>query len=123
MKILIIDDSHLSRSLFMRALGEEHTYIQAENGNSGIEQYFLEKPDLVILDLTMPDMNGYKTIEKLLELDPHARVLIGTADIQDSSREMVMALGAAGLITKPFTPEGVKKAVNDALANQDFGIG
>jgi two-component system chemotaxis response regulator CheY len=115
MKILLIDDSALSRNMLKRALGNEYIYIEAADGMSGLESYFLEKPDLVILDLTMPGINGLDVLAKLREMDPHARILIGTADIQDISRKQAEDLGAMGFIVKPFNSEAIQDIVKRAL--------
>jgi two-component system, chemotaxis family, chemotaxis protein CheY len=115
-KILIIDDSTLSRTIIKKTLGEEvYKFIEAEDGISGLEKFFLEKPDLVILDLTMPGMNGMEALAKIREMDPRAQVLIGTADIQDFSQQQAANLGAAGFITKPFSPANIQKTVESAL--------
>lgn len=115
MKILLIDDSALSRSIVKRALGNEYSYIEAVDGMSGLELYFLEKPDLVFLDLTMPGLNGIEVLARLRELDPSVRVVIGTADIQDLSRHQAEELGALEFIVKPFNPESVKAVVQKIL--------
>jgi two-component system, chemotaxis family, chemotaxis protein CheY len=115
-KILLIDDSGLSRTLFKRALGEEaYTYLEAVDGMSGLELYFLEKPDLVILDLTMPGINGLDVLARLREIDPQARVIIGTADVQDFSRQQAEKLGAVDFISKPFNPDNVRTVVRNAV--------
>lgn len=115
MKILIIDDSLFSRNMFKRALGDAHIYVEASDGMRGIELYFVEKPDLVILDLTMPGVNGMDTLAQLRKLDPQARVIIGTSDVQEFSRREARQLGAVGFIDKPFTVEGVQKVVSKIL--------
>jgi two-component system chemotaxis response regulator CheY len=115
MKILLIDDSALSRTLLKRALGGEYTYVDAAEGMAGMETYFLEKPDLVILDLTMPGVNGLEVLTRLRELDPEAKIIIGSADVQEYSRQQAMELGALGFINKPFSPEEVQAAVRKAL--------
>ncbi len=117
MKILLIDDSALSRKLLKGVLGDEFTFLEAIDGMSGLELYFLEKPDLVILDLTMPGLNGMDVLTKLREIDPQARVIIGTADVQNFSRSQAEALGARAFLTKPFTPETVKETIHQALAS------
>jgi two-component system chemotaxis response regulator CheY len=114
-KILLIDDSALSRSIVKRALGDEYSYIEAIDGISGLELYFLEKPDLVFLDLTMPGLNGIEVLAKLREMDPNVRVVIGTADIQDLSRRQAEALGALDFIVKPFNPESIQTVVRKIL--------
>jgi two-component system chemotaxis response regulator CheY len=114
-KILLIDDSRFSRSMLKQALGNEYEYAEAENGLLGLEQYFIFQPDLVLLDLTMPEMNGLEVLARLRQLDPQSKVLICTADIQFSSREQALALGAAGFISKPVVAAELQAAVKKAL--------
>ncbi|HEY0458396.1 MAG TPA: response regulator [Pyrinomonadaceae bacterium] len=115
-KILIVDDSSMSRRM-MRRIVESAGYevVEASEGAAGLEQYFLEKPDLVFLDLTMKDMYGLDVLEKLREMDPEARVIIASADIQDSTRGMVASAGANAFINKPLSPEKVLQAMESVL--------
>jgi len=116
MKILIVDDSSMSRRMLRRIVESAgYEVIEADEGAAGIEQYFLEKPDLVFLDLTMKDMYGLDVLGKLRELDPLARVIIASADIQDSTREMVTAAGANAFINKPLSPEKVLQALEEVI--------
>jgi two-component system chemotaxis response regulator CheY len=92
-----------------------HEVIEADEGAAGLEQFFLEKPDLVFLDLTMKDMYGLDVLGKLRELDPEARVIIASADIQDSTREMVETAGANAFINKPLSPEKVLQALESVI--------
>jgi two-component system, chemotaxis family, chemotaxis protein CheY len=119
MKILLIDDSTLSRNMFKNSLGDKHSFIEAIDGMSGLEKYFLEKPDLVVLDLIMPGMNGLDVLAKLREMDPDARVVIGSADVQDESRRLVMELGALGFIIKPFTPENIRREFDKLMGGEE----
>jgi two-component system, chemotaxis family, chemotaxis protein CheY len=117
MKILIIDDSTLSRNMLKRALGEDHEYLEAADGMSGIEKYYLERPALVVLDLTMPGINGLEVLKKLREIDPEVKILIGTADVQTESRRLAIEYGASGFVSKPFTAETVQAELKDALGD------
>jgi len=115
-KILIVDDSAMSRRMMRRMIESAgHEVIEAEEGPDGLEKYFLEKPDLVFLDLTMKDMYGLDVLSKLRELDPNARVVIASADIQDMTRDLVAEAGADAFINKPLTPEKVIEAMNSVL--------
>ncbi len=115
-KMLIVDDSNLSRRISRRILEEAgHEVVEAADGIAAIEQYFLEKPALVLLDVTMRGMSGIEVLKKLRELDPQARVVIATADIQSSTRALTDAGGAVGFITKPLSDAGVLAAVDSAL--------
>ena len=115
-KILIIDDSSMSRRILRRILESGgYEVVEASEGAVGLEQFFLEKPDLVFLDLTMRDMYGLDVLAKLHELDPEARVIIASADIQDSTRKMVTAAGANAFINKPFSPEKVLQILETVI--------
>jgi two-component system chemotaxis response regulator CheY len=112
-KILIVDDSSMSRRMLRRIVESVgYDVVEADEGAAGLEQYFLENPDLVFLDLTMKDIYGLDVLEKLRELDPQARVIVASADIQDSTREMVAAAGADAFINKPLSPEKVLQVLN-----------
>ena len=115
-KILLVDDSGLARRS-MRAILEPAGYqvVEAEDGMSALERYFLEKPDLVLLDLVMRGMNGLDVLSKLHELDRDARVVVVSADIQDSSREMAESGGASGFVTKPVERAEILKVIADVL--------
>lgn len=116
-KILIVDDSSMSRRMMRRIIeGAGHEVIEAADGAEGIEKYFLERPYLVFLDLTMRDMYGLDVLQKIKELDPGAQVIVASADIQDTTREMVSAAGAADFINKPLLPEKVLNSLNAVLA-------
>jgi two-component system, chemotaxis family, chemotaxis protein CheY len=115
-KILLVDDSGLARRS-MRAILEPVGYevVEAEDGLSALERYFLEKPDLVLLDLVMRGMPGLDVLAKLHELDRDARVVVVSADIQDSSREMAQSGGASGFVTKPIDRVAILRVVAEVL--------
>lgn len=115
-RILVVDDSGMSRRTLRKILEPAgHKVTEAEDGIVALERYFLDKPDLVLLDLTMTGMYGIDVLNKLREMDPEARVIIASADIQSSTRDMVEAGGAQAFIYKPFTGEMVLKTVNLVL--------
>ena len=101
-KILLVDDSGFSRRMIKNTLGEGYSYIEAASGEAGLDLFIDSNPDLVILDLTMPGMNGLEVLERIKEIDPSARVIIGSADIQEYNRLRALELGALGFVNKPF---------------------
>ncbi|GAB4215602.1 MAG: response regulator [Roseiflexaceae bacterium] len=114
--ILLVDDSNLSRRILRRILEPAgHRIVEASDGMSALERYFLDRPDLVMLDMTMVGMHGLDVLSKLHELDPQARVVVATADIQSSTQTLARDSGAAGFVAKPFTEEHVLAAVNRVL--------
>jgi two-component system chemotaxis response regulator CheY len=116
-KILIVDDSALSRRTLRRILESAgYEVVEADDGMTALEVYFLEKPRLVLLDLVMKGMYGLDVLVKLREMDPKALVVVASADIQSSTRQMVDEAGALGFINKPFVSEQVIASVEAALA-------
>ena len=107
----------MSRRILRRILESAgNDVIEAEDGAAGLELFFLEKPDVVFLDLTMKDMYGLEVLAKIREVDPAARAVIASADIQDQTREMVDKAGASAFVNKPLTEEKVLQALESAMA-------
>ncbi|HET9941849.1 MAG TPA: response regulator, partial [Terriglobia bacterium] len=116
-KILVVDDSKLSRRTLRRILETAgFSVIEAEDGMSALELYFLERPDAVLLDLVMTGMYGLEVLDKIREIDANARVLIASADIQSSTRQLAEQGGAAAVINKPLVAEDVLDALQKVLA-------
>ncbi len=115
-KVLVVDDSRLARRSLRQILEPAgFAIVEAEDGMNALERYFLEKPDVVFLDLLMEGMHGFDVLAKLREMDPQARVLVVSADVQSSSREMAQAAGASGFIEKPFDARRIVEAVGAVL--------
>jgi two-component system chemotaxis response regulator CheY len=108
-KILIVDDSMMSRMMIKKCLPSSDQYSyelqEVDGGTKCLDSYSKAPYDLVLLDLTMPDMDGFETLEKLKEMDPDAKVVIVTADIQQKAAERVFALGALEVVKKPTSQE------------------
>src|SRR3954451_3576437 len=115
-KILVVDDSSLSRKISRRILEEAgHTVEDVADGLAALERYALDRPDLVLLDVTMAEMDGLEVLRQLRAMDPAARVVMVTADVQSSTRELAGAGGAVGFVGKPLAAEAVLRAVDAAL--------
>jgi two-component system chemotaxis response regulator CheY len=114
-KVLLVDDSGMARRSTRRILeGAGYLVVEAEDGMSALERYFVEKPDVVMLDLVMKGMYGLEVLTKLREMDPEARVIVLSADIQTTSRDMVRTAGAAGFLNKPVDSEAMLEMVAKA---------
>ena len=115
-KVLVVDDSGLARRRVRAILeGAGYEVIEAEDGMSALERYFVARPDLVVLDLVMKGMYGLDVLAKLREMDPSARVIVVSADVQTSSHEMVEKAGAAGFLMKPVDSDQVLGLVRSTL--------
>ena len=111
-----MDDSSMSRRIVRGILeGAGHEVTEAADGMAALERYSLEKPDLVVLDMVMEGMYGLDVLQKLYEIDEHARIIVATADIQHSTREMAEQAGSRGFLTKPIRKEELLSLVNSVL--------
>lgn len=105
-KILITDDSGFSRKVLRRMLEKEgYEVVEAADGMNAIEQFLVESPEAVFLDLTMPGLNGLEVISKLKHINPAVPIIIASADIQESTMKMAFELGATIYLHKPFNEE------------------
>ena len=115
-KILLVDDSALARRSIRRILeGAGYAVVEAEDGLSALERYSLERPDVVMLDLVMKGMYGLDVLSKLREMDAAAKVIVVSADVQTSSRELVREAGAAGFLNKPIEASELVRMVEEAM--------
>lgn len=115
-KILVVDDSNLARRTSRRILENAgHEVVEAQDGLMALERYFIEKPNAVLLDVTMREMDGIEVLKRLREMDSRAVVVIVTADVQSSTREMASEGGAAGFVIKPVSSSLLLSAISGAL--------
>lgn len=119
-RILVVDDAMFMRATVKRILEQAGYEIagEAENGEMAIKQYAELKPDAVLMDITMPVMDGISAAKGILSSDPQAVVLMCTALGQQNLVIQAIQAGVKDYIIKPFTPtrviEGVSKAIGTA---------
>lgn len=115
MKYLVVDDSKLARLSLVKSLKahvEDASIFQATNGLEAIEIMQAEHIGTVFLDLTMPQMDGYEALPKLLEINSNAKVIVVSADVQTKAKERVIALGAQLHIQKPINADKMKEILD-----------
>ncbi len=95
-----------------------HQVGEASDGIGALEQFYIEKPDVVMLDLVMKGMYGLDVLAKLRELDPDVKVIVVSADIQTSSHELVREAGGIAFVNKPFDREDILNALDLSLAGR-----
>lgn len=110
-RILIVDDSSIARDIVKKILGAGYEYDKAANGEEALSKIRETSPDLVLLDLLMPGIDGFGVLEKLQETGNTIPVLLLSADIQKSTREKALTSGAADLLNKPIDPEALRLKV------------
>ena len=115
-KILIVeDDESLRRVLEIRLKGYNFDIYTAEDGLDGLSKFELHKPDLVLTDVKMPNMDGFELIEKLKKINPSALIVVMTAFSDVSVAVKAMKLGASDFLPKPFDKEYLKHVIDKAL--------
>lgn len=115
--ILVVDDAQFMRTM-LKQLIEENGYEvvgEAENGQEAIELYKENNPDLVTMDITMPDMDGIEATEKILDIDPDAQIVMCSAMGQKPMVVDALEAGAEDFIVKPIQPEKVKDTLQSIL--------
>ena len=116
-KILVVDDSGYARRILRQTLEPlGHAVIEAGSGMAGLEAFAVHAPDVVLLDLTMEDVGGLEVLTRLREIDPGARVIVVSADIQRSTGQQVAEAGAFRFLAKPADAGELVEAVEAALA-------
>jgi CheY-like chemotaxis protein len=116
-KILVVDDEPEVRDVFLEFLSDRgYDIIPAGSGREALVAFQTYKPDLVLLDVQMPDMDGVETLRRILTLDPSVPVIVVTADADPRITSTLLALGAADYILKPFDLDGLDQAVSIQLA-------
>lgn len=118
-KILIADDEHSLRFLLRKTLeGEKYTIFEAQNGKEALSVAQAKLPDLIILDVVMPDLYGSEVCERLRKVPKTAKIpiLILTANINLYDEDQAEKSGADYYMTKPFSPLELKSLVRKILS-------
>jgi len=119
MKILVVDDSRVMRQIVIRTLRQAgyggHDVVEAENGAQCVEAVATQKPDLVLSDWNMPEMNGIDALARLRASGSEVPFGFVTSEGSDEMRARAEAAGALFLIAKPFTPELFAESLSAVL--------
>lgn len=113
-KVLIVDDAAFMRMTIKMTL-ERHGYEvvgEAENGRKAIEKYIETKPDIVTMDITMPEVSGIEALKVIKKMDPNASVVMISAMGQEILVKEAILAGAKSFVVKPFEEEILLKAVD-----------
>lgn len=114
--VLIIDDSRFQRGLLRRAVeAAGHEALEAADGHAGLERSVAVGPDVVLMDLVMPGIDGMELLGLFRERGLTAPVVVLTSDVQDSTRARCLALGAAAFVNKPVQEVELRTVIDDVL--------
>ncbi len=111
---MIVDDEIAMREI-LKIMLKNYQIIEATNGKEAVELYELEKPDVVLMDIMMPIMNGIDATKKIKEIDPKSKIIVITA-YASSKGEKILEAGADYILKKPFTRKEVIKVIESILS-------
>jgi two-component system chemotaxis response regulator CheY len=116
-KILIVDDAAFMRMMIKDILVKNGYEVagEAENGLKAIEKYKEVKPDLVIMDITMPELDGIQTVKEIKKINANANIIMCSAMGQQSMVIESIQAGAKDFIVKPFQPDRVIDAIKKVI--------
>ncbi len=115
-KILVVDDAAFMRMRCKKLLSQSgFDVIEAATGAQAVEVYKEDRPDVVLLDITMPDMDGLTALKELKKFDPDAKVAMVSAMGQQSVVMEALKFGARDFLVKPFDPDRVLATVRKML--------
>jgi len=113
--ILIIEDQKFCTDLFRAAFGQYHI-LMAHHGSEGLEIYQRHRPDIVFLDIGLPDLSGFEVLEKLRLFDAHARIVMLSAMNNGAYVKRCKTLGAMGFLTKPYQKDYIQHYIEQVEA-------
>ena len=111
--VLIVDDAAFMRISIKNMLTKNGYEVigEAENGKVGVEMYKNLSPDIVTMDITMPEMSGLEALKEITKIDPQAKVVMVSAMGQEAMVREAIVSGAKGFIVKPFKEDGIIAAL------------
>lgn len=119
MRILVVDDSRAMRMIVKRTLRKagygDHTIEEAADGKQAFDAISASPPDLVLTDWAMPEMTGIELLEALNEAGIQVKIGVVTSQGTPEMRDQALAAGARFLLTKPFTADSLKEAIEPVI--------
>ena len=112
-KVLIVDDAAFMRISIKNMLTKNGYDVvgEAENGRIGVEKYKELSPDIVTMDITMPELSGLDALKEIVKFNPKAQVIMVSAMGQEAMVRDAIVSGAKGFIVKPFKEDGIIAAI------------
>jgi len=118
-KMMVVDDSNIIRSKIRRSCdpGQFEVVATAQDGIDALSKFRRLKPELVTMDLTMPNMDGIECITSLINVDPNVQILVISALSDQDTGIEALECGASGFLLKPFSEQELREALEDIKEN------
>ena len=119
-KVLIVDDSAIIRQSIQKYLNDFNIEVvgTAEDGKVALDIFNKTNPDVVTLDITMPELDGLSVLEEMLKINQNVKVMVVTALSDKSTGLKAIKLGAKSFLPKPFTPEKLKSSFERLISQE-----
>lgn len=116
-RLMIVDDSNIIRNRIQRIYNSEQFRLvtTASNGLDALNKFDIYHPQVVTMDLTMPQMDGLECIEKMVNKDPDVKILVVSALSDKATGIQALELGASGFLCKPFSEEELAEALDELI--------
>lgn len=121
--VLLVDDHAVVRmgfKMLLESANDIKVVAEAESGEQGVKMYGEHKPDVVVMDITMPGIGGLEAIERIMAKDPHARILVLSAHEDSVHPKRVLNAGALGYLTKRSAAEELIKAIRTVAGRKKY---
>lgn len=115
--VMIVEDDLLTRRLVANSFKENYALVTAHNAQEAILHYLMHAPDIVFLDIGLPDANGFAVLKKIIAFDPDAYVVMFSSNSYLDNVTKALAAGASGFIAKPFKREKMRHYIEDAAVH------
>jgi two-component system chemotaxis response regulator CheY len=115
--VLVVDDAVVMRMMIKNILSKQgYEVVEAQSGIDAVEKYRTVRPDVVTMDMVMPDMDGISAVRQIIAEDPAAKIVMCTSMGQQQLVVEAVQAGAKSLITKPFQPPKILETIEKVLA-------
>lgn len=117
LNVMVVDDSIIIRTKLKKMITDLGHNVTGEAGTGleAISNFTAAKPDIITMDITMPDMDGIEATRILTDADPNVRILIMTSHAQQDIVQEAISAGAKGYVVKPVTPEKLEQRLNQIM--------
>jgi DNA-binding NarL/FixJ family response regulator len=122
-RVLVVDDHSLLRTGVANIINQEadlEVVAEAANGRDGVEAFHAHRPDVTLMDLRMPEMEGVEAVRRIRELDPQARVIVLTTYDADEDIARALQAGAKAYILKDIAADALIACIHDVLAGKTY---
>ncbi len=119
LKILIVEDSQMFRVMLGQILNKDYECYNAVNGQEGMSLFKKHSPEIVFLDINLPDISGHEVLKSIKDLEPEAFIIMVTGDNEKGTVKKTVENGADGYVIKPYAPKQIQSYIDKYLQNKE----